>query len=70
MTTKPQEEPQDPMGYNQQTSSTTTTSEGCVCPCVIQVQVITMKIPYRATSSAQKGDRPILEYTTKWSSPD
>ena len=38
--------------------------------CAIQVQVTTMKIPYRATSSAPKGDRPILEYTTKWSSPD
>ena len=32
--------------------------------------VTTMKIPYRATSSAPKGDRPILEYTTKRSSPD
>ena len=38
--------------------------------CAIQVQVTTMKIPYRAASSAPKGDRPILEYTTKWSSPD
>ena len=38
--------------------------------CVIQVQVTTMKIPYRATSSAPKGDRPILEYTTTWRSPD
>ena len=36
----------------------------------IQVLATTMKIPYRATSSAPKGDRPILEYTTKWSSPD
>ena len=37
---------------------------------VIQVLATTMKIPYWATSSAPKGDRPILEYTTKWSSPD
>ena len=38
--------------------------------CAIQVQVTTMKIPYRVTSSAPKGDRPILEYTTKWNKPD
>ena len=38
--------------------------------CAIQVLATTMKIPYRVTSSAPKGDRPILEYTTKWSSPD
>ena len=36
----------------------------------IQVLATTMKIPYRATSSAPKGDRQILEYTTKWSSPN
>ena len=41
-----------------------------VWACVIQVQVTTMKIPYLATSSAPKGDRQILEYTTKWSSTD
>ncbi len=37
----------------------------------IQVQVTTMKISYQATSTALKGDRPILEYTTflEWSCP-
>ena len=28
------------------------------------------KFPYRVTSSAQKGDRSILEYATMWSSRD
>ena len=37
---------------------------------VIQVQVATMKIPCRATSSAPKADRLILQYKTKWSSPN
>jgi hypothetical protein len=40
-----------------------------VCGCAIQVQVTTMKIPFRATSSAQKGERPILEYTTSGAAP-
>ncbi len=31
---------------------------------MIQVHVATMKIPYQATSSVQKGDRLILEYAT------
>ena len=35
-----------------------------------KVQGTTMKVPYRATSSAPKGDWPILEYTSKWSSPN
>ena len=57
------------MSYRQQTRIDDYIQRG-VWGWAIQVQVTTMKIPYRATSSAPKGDRLILKHTTKWSSPD
>ncbi len=40
-----------------------------MCGSAIQVQVTTMKIPCRATSSAPNGDRKILEYMTSGAAP-
>ena len=55
------------MSYHQQTGiDDYDIRRGCVGMCYPGAG--TMKIPYRATSSAPKGDRLILEYTTKWSS--
>ena len=39
------------------------------CGSMIQVQVAIMKIPYQATSSAPKGNRLVLEYTTSGAAP-
>ncbi len=66
---KLQEVPQDTMCDSQQTRPITAIFQVGVWGSAIHVQVTTVKISYLATSSALRGDRSILEYTTSEAAP-